>query len=65
MNIKKIIDDLNKYRDEIVEKLREKDWRHFRLYFEITEKFQERKERKIEEEFKHVFCNFYRTRGLA
>jgi len=62
MNIKKIIDDLNEFRDEIVEKLREKDWRHFRLYFEITEKFRER---KIEEEFKRVFCNFYRTRGLA
>jgi len=60
MNQEKIISNLNKYRSKIIEKLKEKNWSHFEDYFLIKEKFSSN---KVDDAFKHLFCNFYRMNG--
>lgn len=61
MNISKIIDDLNRHKKEIIEKLLSNKGDYFVRYFFIKERFLES---NIDDEFQRKFCYFYAMRGI-
>lgn len=60
MKIKKIINHLNRYKPEIINRLQENQWWHFQKYFSIREKYLKN---ECKNSFKRNFCNFYRMNG--
>jgi len=60
MDVEKIINNLNQYKSEIIEILSMENWQYFRDYFKIRENFLKN---ILNEEFKHIFCRFYRLDG--
>lgn len=56
MDIEKIIIDLNRYRTEIVNKLSDKNWVHFKLYYSVKDKVSKD---EIDNKLKHDFCILY------
>lgn len=60
MNISKIIDDLNRHKKEIIEKLLSNKGDHFVRYFFIKERFLES---NIDDGFQRDFCYFYVMNG--
>lgn len=55
-----IIDDLYRHRDEIIDKLRTQNWKHFRDYFFITAEYLKN---NLDEYFQRIFCRFYALNG--
>ncbi len=55
-----IIDNLYRHRDEIVDKLRVQNWKHFRDYFFITAEYLKN---NLDEHFQRIFCRFYVLNG--
>lgn len=60
MEIEQITNYFNKHKSEIVKKLSANEWRHFRDYFLIKEKFSNN---VLDNDFKNVFCAFYVMNG--
>jgi len=60
MNTKKIINDLDQHKEEVIEKLLAHKGEHFVRYFWIKERFLKN---KIDDEFKENFCFFYVMNG--
>jgi hypothetical protein len=59
--IKKIINDFNRYKPEIIKYLSQHNWQHFDYYFKIRKKI---KENNLDNEFKRDFCYFYAMNGM-
>ena len=60
MNPKKIINNLNRHKSEIIRALSTNNWRHFGDYFLIKEKYLSN---DIDNQFEEVFCGFYIMNG--
>ena len=60
MEIKKIIEQLKQHKAEIINTLSANNWRHFRDYFLIKEKYLSN---NIDNQFEKVFCGFYIMNG--
>ncbi len=60
MEIKKIINYFNQYKPEIVKALIVNNWRHFKDYFLIREKYLSK---NLNDQFKKIFCGFYVMNG--
>jgi len=60
MEIKKIIERLKQHKAEIINTLSANNWRHFRDYFLIKEKYLAN---NIDNQFEKVFCGFYIMNG--
>lgn len=60
MTNNQIINGLNEYFFEIIQKLASKEWQHFNAYFAITQKFAKG---DLDEGFRKIFCNFYIMNG--
>ena len=60
MKTKRIISYLKQHKSEIIKILSENNWRHFKDYFLIREKYLSN---DLDDEFKHVFCSFYIMNG--
>ena len=63
MNIEKIISDLKRNKDKIIERLLSKNGDHFVKYLLIKEKFP-KDNIDNDDEFKKKFCSFYAVRGM-
>lgn len=61
MEIQKITNNLNQHKFKIIEVLTVNDWRHFRSYFLIKDKFTKN---DFDEQFKNIFCSFYILNGV-
>lgn len=55
-----IINDLKKYQINLIDKLTEKKWDHFNLYFKICNQFNMG---DVSNNFKKLFCKFYVLNG--
>lgn len=62
MNIQKILSDLNRYREKIIEILSARDWQHFRWYFFIKENVSRK---NFDDTLKRRFCWFYAINGAG
>ncbi|MSU54793.1 MAG: hypothetical protein EXS48_03125 [Candidatus Staskawiczbacteria bacterium] len=60
MENKKIIESLKQHRVEIINTLSANNWRHFRYYFLIKERYLSN---NIDDQFERVFCGFYIMNG--
>jgi hypothetical protein len=60
MEIQKITNNLNQHKLEIIKVLTANNWRHFRDYFVIKDKFIKD---DFDEQFKNIFCGFYILNG--
>jgi len=60
MENKKIIESLKQHRVEIIDTLSANNWRHFRDYFLIKERYLSN---NIDDQFERVFCGFYIMNG--
>jgi len=60
MKVEKIINQLNQHKPEIIKALLANNWRHFRDYFLIKERYLSN---NIDDQFKRVFCGFYIMNG--
>ena len=60
MENKKIIERLKQHRAEIIDTLSANNWRNFRDYFLIKEKYLSN---NIDDQFERVFCGFYIMNG--
>ena len=60
MKVEKIINQLNQHKPEIIKALLANNWRHFRDYFLIKEKYLSN---NIDDQFERVFCGFYIMNG--
>ena len=60
MEIKRIIESLKQHKSEIIEILKANNWRHFRDYFLIKEKFLSN---NLDDQFEKVFSRFYIMNG--
>ncbi|MFH0854392.1 MAG: hypothetical protein V1891_02785 [bacterium] len=60
MQNKKIIELLKQHRAEIINTLSANNWRHFRDYFLIKERYLSN---NIDDQFERVFCGFYIMNG--
>jgi len=60
MRTEEILINFKKHKEKIIEILSDKNWKHFRYYFFITENF---KKNNLNEEFKKTFCKFYIMNG--
>lgn len=62
MNIPRIINDLKSNKPKIIKELSDKEWRHFKLYYNIGERY---KNNDFGKEFQRDFCNFYILNGAG
>ena len=60
MKVEKIINQLNQHKPEIIKALLANNWRHFRDYFLIKERYLSN---NIDDQFERVFCGFYIMNG--
>lgn len=60
MELKKIKNYLKQHKSEIIKVLSANNWRHFRDYFFIKEKYLSN---NIDDQFEKVFCGFYILNG--
>lgn len=60
MENKKIIERLKQHGAEIIDTLSANNWRHFRDYFSIKEKYLSN---NIDDQFVRIFCGFYIMNG--
>lgn len=60
MDTRKIINNLNQHKAKIIKVLIANNWRHFRDYFIIKDKFIKK---DFDEQFRSVFCGFYILNG--
>jgi len=60
MKTERIISYLKRHKLEIIKILSENNWRHFRDYFFIREKYLSN---DLDDKFKRVFCSFYIMNG--
>jgi len=56
----KIINQFNQHKSEIIKVLSANNWRHFKSYFLIREKYLSK---NLDDQFKKVFCGFYIMNG--
>jgi len=59
-NADKIVNQLNQHKSEIIKILLAKNWRHFKYYFSIRDKFLSG---NLDKQFRKDFCNFYIMNG--
>lgn len=60
MEVQRIIDSLKQHKSEIIGMLKANNWRHFRDYFLIKEKYLSN---NLDDQFEKVFCRFYIMNG--
>lgn len=58
-----VVKSLNLHRSKIIEKLSDKNWKHFEEYCEIKREYSNNCNKDFDEQFKRIFCRFFALNG--